>query len=166
MATTSSDYKVSFEGPFQNVINNQLTSTATTRHAICPSTEKPLWEVPVSTAEDLDRAVAAGRAAFPAWSKLSYDDRQKYLDRFADAIEENQEGFIKLLGQEVGKPPQAGGLSYISLWDWREGSPSCASRRRRSLMMRIARQLSDTCHWACAQVLFPGTSLSRLEWEN
>lgn len=122
MATTS-DYKVSFEGPFQNVINNQLASTATTRHAICPSTEKPLWEVPVSTAEDLDRAVAAGRAAFPAWSKLSYDDRQKYLDRFADAIEENQEGFIKLLGQEVGKPPQAGGFELYLVMGLARGIP-------------------------------------------
>ncbi|VUC35647.1 unnamed protein product [Clonostachys rosea] len=119
----STDYKVSFEGPFQNVINNELTSTAATRHAICPSTEKPLWEVPVSTAEDLDRAVAAGKAAFPAWSKLSYDERQKYLDKFADAIEANQEGFIQLLGQEVGKPPQAGGFELYLVMGLARGIP-------------------------------------------
>ncbi|CAH0056973.1 unnamed protein product [Clonostachys solani] len=122
MASTT-DYKIPFEGPFQNVINNELTSTATTRHAVCPSTEKPLWDVPVSTAEDLDRAVAAGKAAFPAWSKLSYDERQKYLDKFADAIEENQEGFIKLLGQEVGKPPQAGGFELYLVMGLARGIP-------------------------------------------
>jgi acyl-CoA reductase-like NAD-dependent aldehyde dehydrogenase len=106
------DYTISFN-TFQNVINNELSSTATTRHAINPSTEEPLWESPVSTQEDVDRAVAAGRAAFLKWKKLSIDERAEYLNKFADAIEANQPAFIELLGKEAGKPPQAGGFEMM-----------------------------------------------------
>ncbi|KPM42654.1 hypothetical protein AK830_g3886 [Neonectria ditissima] len=106
MASTP-DYKVSFT-TYQNVINNKLTTTTQTRHAVCPSTEEALWEVPVATQEDVNQAVAAAKAAFPAWKKLSYDERVEYLTKFADAIEANQQGFIELLGKEAGKPPQAG----------------------------------------------------------
>lgn len=49
----------------------------------------------------------AANAAFRSWSKLSQDERAEYLNKFADAIEANQEEFIKLLGKEAGKPPQA-----------------------------------------------------------
>ncbi|RYO76615.1 hypothetical protein DL766_007939 [Monosporascus sp. MC13-8B] len=106
------DYKIPFT-TFRNVINNELTNTATTRHTICPSTEEPLWDVPVSTQEDVDRAVSAAKAAFPRWSKLSQDERADYLNKFADAIEANKEELIKLLGQEVGKPPQAGSFELF-----------------------------------------------------
>ncbi|RYP72516.1 hypothetical protein DL771_004156 [Monosporascus sp. 5C6A] len=101
------DYNIPFT-TFHNVINNELTDTPTMRHTICPSTEEPLWNVPVSTQEDVDRAVSAAKAAFPGWSKLSQDERADYLNKFADAIEANKEEFIELLGKEVGKPPQAG----------------------------------------------------------
>lgn len=89
------------------MINNELTNTATTRHTVCPSNEEPLWEVPVSGVEEVNRAVGAAKAAFPAWSKLSQDERADYLVRFADAIEANRQGFASLLGKELGKPPQA-----------------------------------------------------------
>jgi acyl-CoA reductase-like NAD-dependent aldehyde dehydrogenase len=101
---------------FKNVINNELVGTATTRHTVNPSTEEPLWEVPVSTQEDVDRAVSAAKAAFPAWSKLSQDERAGYLNKFADAIEANTQSFAELLGKEVGKPPQAGGFElYLTM---------------------------------------------------
>jgi acyl-CoA reductase-like NAD-dependent aldehyde dehydrogenase len=98
---------------FQNVINNELSPTTETRHAICPSTEEPLWEAPVSTQEDVDRAVSAARAAFPAWRALSQDERAEYLNKFADAIEANTQEFVNLLGKEAGKPPQAGGFEMF-----------------------------------------------------
>lgn len=102
-----------YQDAFCNIIDNELSKTAETRHAICPSTEESLWESPLSTQNDVDRAVSAAKAAFPAWSKLSYDERAKYLDEFADAIEANQQNFIELLGKEVGKPPQAGGFEMF-----------------------------------------------------
>ncbi|KFA76584.1 hypothetical protein S40288_09313 [Stachybotrys chartarum IBT 40288] len=104
---SETDYSITFDS-FHNVINNELTPTATTRRAINPSTEEPLWESPVSTKDDVDKAVSAGQAAYQSWRKLSFDERAAYLSKFADAIEANRQGFIDLLGKEAGKPPQAG----------------------------------------------------------
>lgn len=97
------------------MIDNKLTNTAKTRRAIDPSTEQYLAEVPVSTQEDVDRAVAAAQAAFPAWRDLSQDDRAAYLLKFVDAIDANQQGFAQLLGKEAGKPPQGVGIELFLL---------------------------------------------------
>ncbi|KAF5617209.1 aldehyde dehydrogenase (NAD+) [Fusarium tjaetaba] len=98
---------------FQNVINSQRSSTLKTRRGICPSTEEPLWESPVSTQDDVNRAVSAAKAAYPAWRKLSWDERASYLVKFADAIEAHKQEFIDLLGREAGKPLQAGGFELM-----------------------------------------------------
>lgn len=100
---------------FYNVIDNNLTTTEKTRQAVDPSTEELLPAVPVSTQADVDRAVAAAQAAFPAWSSLSQDERADYLTKFVDAIEANQEGFAQLLGREAGKPPGGVGLELFLL---------------------------------------------------
>lgn len=97
------------------MINNELTATVKTRRAVDPSTEEYLPEVPISTQEDVDRAVAAAQAAFPAWSQLSQDDRAEYLLKFVEAIEANQESFAQLLGRETGKPPGGVGIEFFLL---------------------------------------------------
>jgi acyl-CoA reductase-like NAD-dependent aldehyde dehydrogenase len=72
-------------------------------------------EVPVSTLEDVDGAVAAAQAAFPSWRDLSQDDRASYLIRFVDAIDAHQQQFAQLLGKEAGKPPQAASMEVLLL---------------------------------------------------
>jgi acyl-CoA reductase-like NAD-dependent aldehyde dehydrogenase len=42
---------------------------------INPSTEEPIAEVPDSDGKDVDRAVAAARKAFPAWSLTATTER-------------------------------------------------------------------------------------------
>ncbi|KAI9163095.1 putative aldehyde dehydrogenase FUS7 [Paramyrothecium foliicola] len=106
------EYTIPFD-TFQNVINNELVPTAKTRQAINPSTEETLWDAPVTTQEDVDKAVKAAKAAWPAWRDLSQDERAEYLNKFADAIEANQQQFVELLGKEAGKPPQAGGFELF-----------------------------------------------------
>ena len=68
-----------------------------------PSIEEALPEVPVSTQEDVDAAVAAARAAFPAWSKTSWDEREALINKLADAVADNKDGFVKMLIKESGK---------------------------------------------------------------
>ncbi|KAF5592946.1 aldehyde dehydrogenase (NAD+) [Fusarium subglutinans] len=99
--------------PDEQKVDFQLSSTAETRRGVCPSTEEPLWESPVSTQDDVDRAVSAAKAAYPAWRKLSWDESASYLVKFADAIETHRQEFIDLLGREAGKPPQAGGFELM-----------------------------------------------------
>ena len=89
---------------FRNTINNELTSTPTTRHSINPANSQPNPEVPVSTKEDLDRAVQAAKDAFKKWSKTSFAERRAALAAYAEAIEANADGFAKILTMEQGKP--------------------------------------------------------------
>ncbi|KAJ5949789.1 hypothetical protein N7454_001373 [Penicillium verhagenii] len=89
---------------FHNVINNELTSTAITRHSINPANLQANPEVPVSTQEDLDRAVQAARQAFSKWSKTSIAERRAAMNAYASAIEANADGFAKTLTMEQGKP--------------------------------------------------------------
>ncbi|KAI0151655.1 aldehyde dehydrogenase [Xylariaceae sp. FL1272] len=104
--TVDSPYKIPFD-TFHNVINNELTDTETTRHGICSTTEKPLWDVPVAGKADVDNAVAAAKKAFKSWSKLTFDERAVYLNKLGDGIEANREALTHLIGKEAGKPVQA-----------------------------------------------------------
>ncbi|KAJ5726985.1 hypothetical protein N7493_006012 [Penicillium malachiteum] len=89
---------------YYNIINNKLTSTAITRHAINPATSQPNPEVPISTQEDLDKAIDAAQKAFKTWSKTSFEERRTALHAYADAIEANAEQFAQTLTMEQGKP--------------------------------------------------------------
>jgi acyl-CoA reductase-like NAD-dependent aldehyde dehydrogenase len=89
---------------FSNIIDGQLSSTSKTRRGINPATGKPNPEVPVSTPEDVDRAMAAGQKAFKHWAKTPYAERQKAVLAFADALENERDAFAKMLTQEQGKP--------------------------------------------------------------
>lgn len=89
---------------FTNVINSEITTTKETRHGQNPSTEEALPDVPLSGQAEVDQAVAAARAAFPAWSQKSWDERASHLHLLADAIEANQVEIRDLLIAECGKP--------------------------------------------------------------
>lgn len=88
---------------FRNVINGELTTTAETRHGINPATKQPNPEVPLSTQDDVDRAVDAARTAFKTWSRTSFDERRKAISAFADSIDANKDALAALLTQEQGK---------------------------------------------------------------
>jgi acyl-CoA reductase-like NAD-dependent aldehyde dehydrogenase len=89
---------------FKNTINGELVDTDIHRAGINPATLENLANVPVSTEQDLDRAVAAAKAAFPTWSNKPYEERRAALLRYADAIEAHAEQFADLLTSEQGKP--------------------------------------------------------------
>ncbi len=42
----------------------------------------------IGNPKEVDAAVSAAEAAFPAWSALDYPDRAKYLYKIADLIDE------------------------------------------------------------------------------
>ncbi|KAL4781467.1 aldehyde dehydrogenase domain-containing protein [Aspergillus varians] len=91
---------------FQNTINGKQTSTTEKRHGINPATGEPNPDVPVSTQQDVDNAVAAAEAAFTTWSDVPLAERIKAMFAFADAVEQHAADFAKLLIQEQGKPLQ------------------------------------------------------------
>jgi aldehyde dehydrogenase (NAD+) len=69
-----------------------------------PATEEVLAEVAQANAADVDRAVAAARQAFPAWSGLPGRERAKYLYRIARIVQERARELAVLETIDNGKP--------------------------------------------------------------
>ncbi|NTV66023.1 MAG: aldehyde dehydrogenase family protein, partial [Oscillochloris sp.] len=63
-----------------------------------------------STAEDVNAAVAAARAAFPAWSQVPAPRRGEILLRAAEILQSRKDSYSRDLTREMGKPLfEAGG---------------------------------------------------------
>ncbi len=71
---------------------------------INPATEAVLSEVAQGSAKDVDAAVRAARAAFPAWSALPGSERAKFLFRIARRIQERSRELAVLESMDSGKP--------------------------------------------------------------
>lgn len=92
---------------FKLLINGQMVTGDATMDVINPATEEPVATCARASIAQLDQAVAAAKAAFPAWSKTSLDTRRKALLAMADAIQANIPDLARLLTQEQGKPLDA-----------------------------------------------------------
>lgn len=68
------------------------------------ATRETIAYAPVHTVDDLDAAIAAARAAQPAWAALGHGERSRILNFIADEIEANAEELAVLLSREQGKP--------------------------------------------------------------
>ena len=89
---------------FKNVINGKLVDTKSHRQGIKPASSEPHVDVPVAMEADLDAAVHAAREAFKSWSETTFEERKSKLLAYADALEAEKDGFVKLLTTEQGKP--------------------------------------------------------------
>src|SRR5437588_9517936 len=83
------------------------------RAVVSPVTGATLAEAADASAEDIDRAVAAARAAQPRWAALSAWERAEICHAIADLIEERREDFARDLTLEQGKPYAAEALGDI-----------------------------------------------------
>ncbi|MFI0421166.1 gamma-aminobutyraldehyde dehydrogenase [Spongiactinospora sp. 9N601] len=69
-----------------------------------PATGEIIAHSPGSGAADVDRAVAAAKAAFPRWSGTTPGERALALLRLADIVEEHGDELAELESAETGKP--------------------------------------------------------------
>jgi betaine-aldehyde dehydrogenase len=75
-----------------------------TEEVINPATAEPFATAPASTAEDVDRAVAAARRAFDSWSRTTPGQRSEAILRLAETIADNAEELAELESADAGKP--------------------------------------------------------------
>ncbi|MCW2381090.1 MULTISPECIES: aldehyde dehydrogenase family protein [unclassified Sphingobium] len=71
---------------------------------IDPATGRPFALCPEASQADLDAAVAAARAAFPAWAARTPEDRRARIHTLADSIAAAADRLAPLLTREHGKP--------------------------------------------------------------
>ncbi|MHB8342017.1 MAG: aldehyde dehydrogenase family protein [Mycobacteriales bacterium] len=69
-----------------------------------PATEELIASVPAGTPADVDRAVAAARAAFPAWSRTDPKERQALLGAVRDGLATRAEELARTITREMGAP--------------------------------------------------------------
>ena len=86
------------------LINGQLEDGDLTMRVINPATAREEFDCPRASLAQLDRAVAAAKAAFPAWSRTPICERKAALLKIANIIEANATELARLLTQEQGKP--------------------------------------------------------------
>ncbi|MBN2243510.1 MAG: CoA-acylating methylmalonate-semialdehyde dehydrogenase [Acidobacteria bacterium] len=68
-----------------------------------PSTADVIGRVPLSTAAEAGRAIAAARAAFPEWSAVPVSRRCELLRRLADRIRDRSRELAETISRENGK---------------------------------------------------------------
>jgi malonate-semialdehyde dehydrogenase (acetylating)/methylmalonate-semialdehyde dehydrogenase len=68
-----------------------------------PATGEALGSVPLGTSKDVDQAVAAARAAFPAWRETPPQVRARYLFDLRNVMEKHFEELVALCTEEHGK---------------------------------------------------------------
>ena len=93
----------------QNFIGGELTDPAEgeTEEVINPATGETIAEAPLSTEEDVKRAVKAARDAFDDWSTKTPAERSTAMLKLADAIDEHAEELAALESADAGKPLKA-----------------------------------------------------------
>jgi aldehyde dehydrogenase (NAD+) len=90
------------------LINNKWVESTSgkTFPTINPSTGEVITQVAESDAPDVDKAVAAARAAFEkgAWRKMSASQRGNLMNKLADLIEKHADELAQLESLDNGKP--------------------------------------------------------------
>ena len=71
---------------------------------IDPSTEEAYTSIAVGSVADVDRAVAAAREAFPAFTRTSREERLALLRRILEIYDERYEDIAQAVSQEMGAP--------------------------------------------------------------
>jgi aldehyde dehydrogenase (NAD+) len=71
---------------------------------IDPATEEPVAQIAVGSADDVDRAVAAAKAAFPSYSQTSKEERLALLRRVLAVYKERYVDIARAVTSEMGAP--------------------------------------------------------------
>jgi betaine-aldehyde dehydrogenase len=95
-----SEYKLLINGELVNSKNGAVTDD------IGPASGEVVAQVPQSSVEDVERAVAAAREAFDdgRWSRLTHGARAATLEKFAQVLEAHAAELAELESLDAGKP--------------------------------------------------------------
>ena len=99
-----------------------------------PATGAAAWTGREAAADEVDAAVRAARAAFPAWSDLGVEKRAGYLKAFAAGLKEGLEPLAEAISRETGKP----------LWESRQEVETMVGKIPNSLEARQERNVDSS----------------------
>lgn len=73
-------------------------------HSENPADGSRVWSGKAATADDVDAAFKAARAAFPAWGRSLYPERVAVVEAYQAYLEANKDALAELISRETGKP--------------------------------------------------------------
>ena len=85
-------------------IDGRDAARSSTGHIVDPCTGEVGAAYPDSDTTHVDLAVAAAKAAFPAWAATPWDARREALERFADLLLEHRDTLGMIVAIESGRP--------------------------------------------------------------
>ena len=87
-------------------INGQWVAPVTPRllDVINPATEQPMGRISLGSAADVDKAVAAAKAAFTTFSQTSREQRIALLEAIIGAFQQRLEDLAQAISAEMGAP--------------------------------------------------------------
>src|ERR671938_1295976 len=97
---------------FKNYVGGEWVDAAggETFESVSPANGDTIGVFPRSSAEDVDRAVAAAAAAFEEWRLVPAPERAQILCRFAQLLIDHKDDLTDLMTREMGKvKAEAGG---------------------------------------------------------
>lgn len=97
--------EITTNGKISNWINGSYVPSEATEYIpiVTPYTGAVIGECPLGGSADLDKAVAAASAAFPAWKKTHIKERVQVMFRLKTLLEENIDELANLASLECGK---------------------------------------------------------------
>jgi 1-pyrroline dehydrogenase len=98
MTLSATKHRMFINGDWSDAISGETTDV------VNPATEEVIGAVPRGDESDVDRAVAAARAAFETWSLTTPAERSTALFKFADEIAADAENLSSIESANVGKP--------------------------------------------------------------
>jgi betaine-aldehyde dehydrogenase len=109
MATATAEKQKTEVLELQNMIGGEFVAPAEgkTEDVLNPANGEVIAHAPISTEEDVDRAVKAARRAFESWSVTTPAQRQELLLKLADGFQERAEEITDWETKDAGKPRQA-----------------------------------------------------------
>lgn len=101
---TNDGPSIQFDSDYVLTIDGKPERSVDTATVVNPATGETIGTVPIASRAQLDQAVEAARAAFPAWAATPLEQRQALVSAVGDRLEANAGQFMTLLTHEQGKP--------------------------------------------------------------
>lgn len=98
----STDLNIDVQKEWKLFIGGEWVPTGSTYEVIDPNTTNLVGHAPEATAAQALDAVAAAKAALPAWRALSSGERGAYLAKLADVLEADSDSWVDTVQAETG----------------------------------------------------------------
>jgi malonate-semialdehyde dehydrogenase (acetylating)/methylmalonate-semialdehyde dehydrogenase len=87
------------------LINGQFETSTSTQFIKVqnPATNEDISQIPVSTKQDMERAIQSAQSAFDTWKKVPVSERARVMLRYQHLLKQHHDEIAIILSKETGK---------------------------------------------------------------